>query len=57
MRKYFENQTKTNEDQGEKQIKAIPNQGETKTIKKYAYSDKDSSLISKQKEILKKLVD
>ena len=47
MGKYFENQTKTNEDQGEKQIKAIQNQGETKTIKKYAYSDKDSSLISK----------
>ena len=40
-----------------KQIKAIQNQGEIKTIKKYARSDKDSPLISKQKEIFNKLVD
>ena len=45
----FEKQTKLFEDQGEKQIKAIQNQGEIKTIKKYAYSNKDSPLISKQK--------
>ena len=36
---------------------AIQNQGEIKTIKNYAHSDKDSPLISKQKEILNKLAD
>ena len=41
----------------EKQIKATQNQGEIKAIKKYADHDKDSPLISKQKEILNKLVD
>ena len=45
--KAFKKQIKTTEDQGEKQIKAIQNQGGIKTIKKYAYSDKDSPLISK----------
>ena len=35
----------------EKQIKAIQDKGHVKTIKKYNYDDKDSSLISKQKEI------
>ena len=47
----------TIEDQEERQIKAIQNQGEIKTIKKYAYSDKNSLLISKQKETFNKLVD
>ena len=55
--KAFEKQIKTIGDQGEKQIKVIQNQGEIKTIKKYAHSDTDSPLISKQKEILNKLVD
>ena len=55
--KVFEKQIKTIEDQEEKQIKAINNQGQIKTIKKYAYSDKDGKLISKQKEIFNKLVD
>ena len=55
--KAFEKQIETIEDQGEKQIKAIQNQGEIKTIKKYVYRDKDSPLISKQKEIFNKLVD
>ena len=55
--KSFEKQIKTIEDQGEKQIKAIQNQGEIKTVKKYVYSDKDSPLISKQKEIFDELVD
>ena len=50
-------QIKTTEDLGERQIKAIQNQGEIKTIKFYPYSDKDSPLISKQKEIFNKLVD
>ena len=45
------------EDQGEKQLRAIQNQKEIKTIKKYAYNDKDIPLISKQKEIFNKLVD
>ena len=44
-------------DREEKQIKAIRNQEEIKTIKKYACSDKDSPLILKQKEIFNKLVD
>ena len=43
--KAFEKQIKTIEDQGEKQVKAIQNQEEIKTIKKYAYNDKDSPLI------------
>ena len=49
--KAFEKQTKTTEDQGEKQIKAIQNQGQIKTIKKYIYDDKDSPLILKQKRL------
>ena len=40
-----------------KQIKAIQDQGHVKTIKKYDYVDKDSPLISKQKEIFNELVD
>ena len=55
--KAFEKQIKIIEEQGKRQIKAIQNQGEIKTIKKYAYSDKDSPLISKQKERFNKLVD
>ena len=39
--KAFEKQINTIEDQGKKQIEAIQNQGEIKTIKKYDYSDKD----------------
>ena len=38
--KAFEKQI-TIEDQGEKQIKAIQNQGQVKTIKKYTHDDKD----------------
>ena len=49
LRKTFEKQTKTTEDQGRKQIEAIQNLGQVKTIKKYTYNDKDSPLISKQK--------
>ena len=47
LAKAFEKQIKTTEDRGEKQIKAIQNQGEIKTIKKYAHSDRDRPLISK----------
>ena len=63
MAKAFEKQIKTIEDQGEKQSEALENlkpKGQTKSIegiKKYAYSDKDSPLISKQKEIFSELVD
>ena len=57
MGKAFEKQTKTVEDQGEREIKAIQNQGEIKTIKKYTYDNEDTPLISKQKEIFNKLVD
>ena len=47
--KVFEKHLKTIEDQGEKQIRAIQNQGQFKRTKKYAYDDEDSRLISKQK--------
>ena len=55
--KAFGKQIKTILDQGERQTKAIQNQREIKTSKKYVYSDKDSPLISKQKEIFNKPVD
>ena len=57
MGKAFEKQIKTIEDQGEKQIKAIQDKGQVKTIKKYDYENKDTPLISKQKEIFNELVD
>ena len=57
MGKAFEKQTTTIEDQGEREIKAIQNQGEIKTIKKYTYDNEDTPLISKQKEIFNELVD
>ena len=53
--KAFEKQIKTIEDQGEKQIKAIQNQRQVKTIKKYIYDSKDTPLISKPKEIFNEL--
>ena len=37
--KAFEKQVKTTEDQQDKQIKAIQNQGQVKTIEKYTYDD------------------
>ena len=40
-----------------KKKKAIQNQGQVKTVKKYTYDDEDSPLISKQKEIFNKFVD
>ena len=45
------------EDQGEKQIKAIQDQGKLKAIKKYDYDVEDTPFISKQKEIFNELVD
>ena len=55
--KPFEKQIKTIEDQGEKQIKAIQNQEQVKTILKCFNDDEDSRLISNEKEIFNKLVD
>ena len=55
--KAFEKQIKTIEDQREKQIKSMQNQGPIKTIKKYAFDDEDSPLILKQKEIFNALAD
>ena len=46
---------KTIEDQGEKQIKEIKDQGYVKTIKKYDYDDKDIPLISEQEKIFNEL--
>ena len=57
MGKAFEKQIKTIENQGEKQIKAIQDQVQVKTIKKNDYDDEDTPFISKQKEIFNKLVD
>ena len=57
MGKAFEKQIKTIEGHGEKQIKAIQDQGQVKTIKKYSYDDEDTPSISKQKEIFNELVD
>ena len=53
--KAFEKQIKTIEDQREKQLKVIQNQGQVKTIKKYNYYDEDIPLISKQKGVLNEL--
>ena len=57
MGKTFEKQIKTIEDQGERQIKAIQNQENIKTIKKYTYDDEDTPLISKRKEIFNERAD
>ena len=55
--KAFDKQIKTFEDQGEKQIKAIQDQEQAKSIKKYTYDAEDTPLISKQKQIFNDLVD
>ena len=57
LRKAFVKEIKTIEDQREKQIKAIQDQGQIKTIKEYAHDVEDTLLISKQKEIFNELVD
>ena len=57
MGKAFETQIKTIKDQEQKQIKAIQDQGNAKTIKKYDYGHKDSPLILKQKEVFNELAD
>ena len=55
MGKAFEKQIKSIEDQRENQIKAI--QDQVKTIKRYIFDNKDTPLISKQKEIFNELID
>ena len=45
--KAFDKQIITIEDQGEKHIKAIQDQGQVKTIKKHTYDAEDTPLISK----------
>ena len=57
LRKAFEKQIKTIENQREKQIKAIQDQGQLKTIKNNAYDAEDTPFLSKQKEIFNELVD
>ena len=61
MGKAFDKQIKTIEDQREKQIQEIQDRGEVRPVKKYVYDAEDTSLISKQKEIvdvrLEKIVD
>ena len=57
MGKTFEKQIKTIEYQGEKQIKAIQDQRQVKTIKKHDHDAEDTPFISKQKEIFNELVD
>ena len=47
--KAFKQQIKAIKDQGEKQIKAINEKGQVKTIKKYSYDDEDIPWTSKQK--------
>ena len=49
--KRFEKQLKTIEDQGERQIKAIQDKEQVRTIEKYDYDDKDTPFISQQNEI------
>ena len=49
MGKAFVIQIKTIEDQGEKQIKAIQDQRQVKTIKKHDHDAEDTLFISNQK--------
>ena len=51
LAKAFVKQTKTIEDQEEKQIKTIQDQRKFNTVTKYDYDAEDTPFISKQKEI------
>ena len=55
--KAFEKQTKTIEDQGEKQIKAIQEKKPIKSIEKFTYDINDSPIVLKEKEIYNKLTE
>ena len=55
--KSFQKQTKTIEDQGEKQIKAIQDKRSIKSIEKFNYDIKYSPIVLKEKEIYNKLTE
>ena len=55
--KAFEKQTKTIEDQGEKQIKAIQDKRPIKSIEKFSYDFNDSPIVLKEEEIYHKLTE
>ena len=57
LRKAFEKQIKTIEDQGEKQIKAIQDKRPTKSIEKIVYDINDRPIVLKEKEIYDKLTE
>ena len=59
LRKAFDKQIKTIENQGKKQVDSLNTlKSDNKiTIEKYKYDPKDTPFISKQKEIFNKLVD
>ena len=57
LAKTFDKQIKTIKDQGEKEIKAINEKEQVKTIKKYSYDDEDNPWISKQKQVFNELAD
>ena len=53
--KDLEKQIKAVEDQGQRQIKTIQNQGEINAIKKYSFDNENTPLISEQKELFNEL--
>ena len=57
MGKAFQKQTKTIEDQGEKQLKAIQCKGPIKSIEKFTYRIDDNPIVLKEKELYNKLRD
>ena len=57
MRKAFEKEAETIEDQGEKQIKAIQDKRPIKSIEKFTYDINDSPIVLKEKEIYNKLTE
>ena len=57
LRKAFQKQRKTIEDQEEKQIKAIQDKRSIKSIEKFNYDINDSPIVSKEKEIYNKLTE
>ena len=54
--KDLEKQIKAVEDQGQRQIKTIQNQGEINAIKKYSFDNENTPLIPEQKELFNELV-
>ena len=54
--KDLEKQIKAVEDQGQRQIKTIQNQGEINAIKKYSFDNENTPLISEQKKLFNELV-